>query len=265
MNCQEALRLLYDIIDKEASEIDIKEVQRHRDRCKHCFEVYRVETAIQDFINERLKDGDLTGSLQTLRAKVTLKLDELDGQETTKEGRPFFRRTAALMAAAASLVILIGAVFLIRDFYGHQTRYLPLERAHAAVAGNPAAFVSTGSETFSTILQVRQELGYDVSPSVQSFSLVSGQHEEIMGVTMAHFVYSHDNNTVSVFVAPSEQFEISEDLKDSRVVRNQITFFDHYCRGCRLVFHRAGSAVVVTATTNHSIELFDFVPGHTIT
>ena len=31
MNCQEALDLLYDIIDKEASEIDTQEVKRHLD------------------------------------------------------------------------------------------------------------------------------------------------------------------------------------------------------------------------------------------
>jgi len=263
MNCQEALSLLYEIIDKEASEIEINEVQRHRERCQHCFEVYRVETAIQDFINEKLKDGNPSGSLEALKAKVSLKLDEIDGQQTAKENRPFFRRTAAVLAAAASLVILIGGAFFLRDLYWHQTEYLPLEQAHVAIADDPTVFVNDAG-TFSTILRVRSELGYDVSASVHGFSLIGGQHEEIMGVTMAHFVYSHGNGIVSVFVAPSEQFEISNDLKDGLIVRNQIIFFDHYCRGCHLVFHRAGPAVVVTATTDHSIELLDFVPGHTI-
>lgn len=88
MNCQEALSLLYEIIDKEASEVDVNKVQHHRERCQHCFEVYRVETAIQDFINEKLKDGNPSGSLETLKEKVSLKLDEIDGQETSPECLP---------------------------------------------------------------------------------------------------------------------------------------------------------------------------------
>lgn len=88
MNCQEALSLLYEIIDKEASDIDAREVQRHTERCKHCFEVYRLESAIQEFINERLRDGNPFGSLETLRAKVALKLDEIDGQTSVPDRRP---------------------------------------------------------------------------------------------------------------------------------------------------------------------------------
>ena len=34
MKCQEALDLLYEIIDKEASEIDTQAVKRHLDYCQ---------------------------------------------------------------------------------------------------------------------------------------------------------------------------------------------------------------------------------------
>jgi len=43
MNCQEALSLLYDVIDKEASQIDIKEVQKHLDCCQDCLKRFQVE------------------------------------------------------------------------------------------------------------------------------------------------------------------------------------------------------------------------------
>ena len=78
INCVDALRLLYDIIDKEASEIDIKQVQQHRERCRHCFELYRVEYAIQDFIVEKLKGTNPVCSLETLKSKVLGKIDEID-------------------------------------------------------------------------------------------------------------------------------------------------------------------------------------------
>ena len=88
MNCQEALSLLYEIIDKEASEVDVNKVQQHREQCQHCFEVFRVEMAIQDFINEKLKNGNPSGSLETLKVKVALKLDDIDGQETLPDCPP---------------------------------------------------------------------------------------------------------------------------------------------------------------------------------
>ncbi|HWR83894.1 MAG TPA: hypothetical protein VN285_11390, partial [Candidatus Deferrimicrobium sp.] len=66
---------------------------------------------------------------------------------------------------------------------------------------------------------------------------------------------------VSVFVAPVTEFAIPDDLSEAQVERGLITFYDHHCRGCRLVYHRAGSAVVITATTSHTTDLFDFVPG----
>lgn len=261
MNCQEALSLLYEIIDKEASEIDTREVQQHLERCKQCFEVYRLESAIQNFINEKLKDGSRTGSLEALKSNVLFKLDEIDGQEAAPESRPFFKRTAALLAAAASLVILIGAAFWARDFYRHQTQYVPLERAHRAVVGHPAS-IDDDTRTFSTILNVRDKLGYDIYPTVAGFSLAGGQTKEIMGVEMAHFVYCNDNKTISVFVAPCDCFEIPDDLKDTRVEKHHVGFYNYDCRGCRLVYHKTSSAVIITATTDRSVELLDFVPGH---
>ncbi len=264
MNCQEALSLLYDIIDGEASEIDVKRVQRHRDRCKHCFEIYRVESAIQEFINEKVKDGNPDVSLETLKAKISNKLDEIDSGQATRWCHFSFKRAAALLAAAASVIILIGGGLILRDYYRHQTEYVPLERAHIAIMDDPVALENNAS-AFSAILRVRGELGYDIWPNVSGFSLRGGWNEEVMGVKMAHFVYCNDHKIVSVFVAPSEQFAIPDDLKDSKVVRNQISFYDHDCPECRLVYYRAGSAIIITATTDHTIELLDFVPGCPLT
>jgi hypothetical protein len=50
-------------------------------------------------------------------------------------------------------------------------------------------------------------------------------------------------------------------MKDA-VVHDNHNFYDHFCRGCRLVYHKVGDVVVVTATTEKDIELLDFIPGH---
>jgi anti-sigma factor (TIGR02949 family) len=261
MNCQEALSLLYEIIDKEASEIDAKEVQRHLDRCGHCFTVYRIESAVQEFIHQKLKHGNPAPSLEDLKAKIRDQLDEIDGGQISAESRPFFRRAAAALAAAAILVILIGAAFWGRNFYRHQTEYIPLERAHWAAADHPETY-NDHTRTVSILSSLHDSLGYELFPSVEGFTLVGGRSEEIKGVEMAHFVYSNDQGIVSVFVVPSDRLAIPEDLKDAKVEKHALSLYDHHCRGCRLVYHRAGSVVVVTATTDRTVELLDFIPGH---
>jgi mycothiol system anti-sigma-R factor len=261
MNCQEALSLLYEIIDKEASEIDAKQVQQHLDRCGHCFAVYRLESAIQGFINDKLKHSNPAASLAGLKEKIQVRLDEIDSGQISAESRPFFRRAAAALAAAAILVILIGAAFWARDFYRHQTEYIPLERAHWVAAEHPETY-NDGMRTSSIVSNLRDNLSYELSPSVEGFTLVGGRSEEVKGVEMAHFVYSNDKGIVSVFVVPSDRLAIPDDLKDAKVERHGLSFYDHRCRGCRLVYHKAGSVVIVTATADRTIELLDFIPGH---
>jgi anti-sigma factor (TIGR02949 family) len=262
MNCQDALSLLYEIIDKEASEIDVKEVQQHLDRCRHCFEIYRLESAVQEFISQKLKDRDSSCCLESLKAKIMVRLDQIDQESISAERRSFFRRAAAVLVAAAAIVTLVWVAFWGRDLYCHQTEYVPLERAHWA-ASERLSSIRDEARTASVLTEVREQLGYEVSPAIAGFSLVGGQTEEIMGLKMAHLVYVHDSEIVSVFVVPAERFRIPDDLKESMVRKDQLTLYDHHCRSCRLVYHQIGRAVVITATTDHTIDLLSFIPGQT--
>ena len=67
---------------------------------------------------------------------------------------------------------------------------------------------------------------------------------------------------IPFFVAPAALFPIPEVLKVDGILRDDINFYDHFCRGCRLVYHRQGDVVVVTATVEKQVELLDFIPGH---
>jgi len=78
MNCQEALSLLYDIIDKEASEIDVKEVEEHLRNCQDCSGVYRLERSVNELVQEKLTHQKATPKLDSLKAKVLAELDEID-------------------------------------------------------------------------------------------------------------------------------------------------------------------------------------------
>ncbi len=260
MNCQEALDLLYEIIDKEASEIDTKRVKEHLHHCHKCLEVYRLEESVQDLIKEKVKAHPEEAKVEGLKLKILDRLDELD--ETTDRGGTsnFFRLSTRMLVAAASLVLLLGVALISANLMKHQDRYFPLEQAHLAVNDTMASY-DDSDVTAQLISFIQNQHKYSVASDVSDFHLVGGHTEEVMGIQMPHLVYANGHRIVSVFIAPSDQFEITPDLKKSIIEKNDIHFFDHHCKGCRLVFQQVGSAIVITASNDQDLDLTDFIPG----
>lgn len=260
MNCQEALNLLYDFIDKEASEIDARQVEEHLHNCRHCFEKYKIEGTVDQLIKEKLTHAEATPCTEALKSKILGRLDEIDaGQKKIGRSLPL-GKTALTFAAAAVLVLAIGAALVVASFYRHHDLFIPLEEAHWNGAKAMATFANTDL-TSATEARLTGMMHYRVQPQVGSFALVGGHMESVDGVEMAHFIYRNEDHQVSVFVAPAGQFTIPETLSKTAVSRNELTLFDHNCRGCRLVYHRAGDAIVVTATADRDVDLLDFIPG----
>jgi len=274
MNCQEVLNLLYDIIDQEASEIDVKEVQEHLDHCKDCYGVYKVEGALQNFITEKIKSQNEPGpKLESLRMKIVDQLDQIDcdisgehaGNDASDSKRPPFLGFTKILAAAAAIVIIIGAGFLISSYFHHDEFYIPLERAHWNAGENLNPYKNV-QHLYTALSHTVNDMNYKINQNVNNYQLIGGQEEEIMQASMTHFVYADkddraETRLVSVFVVPAEQFIIDEELKDNQVKINDIVFYDHNCRGCRLVFHQVGDLIIITATTEKSVDLMEFIPG----
>ncbi len=261
MNCQEALNLLYDIIDKEASEIDEKAVREHIEHCRHCSEIYRVESVVNEFLHAKLQKDVPAPELEGLKSKILTQLDEVDGKGHSGKKKVPFRSLTLTLAAAASLVLLVSVAFLASDFYKHQTDNVPLEQAHWAAESDMAQFAND-SHTDLTLSQILTNFHYEMSRSVDDFALVGGNMREVMGVQMGQFLYTDGDRFVSVFIAPAGKFAIPPEVMKDAVVHDNHNFYDHFCRGCRLVYHKVGDVVVVTATTQKDVELLDFIPGH---
>ncbi len=263
MTCAEALELLYDIIDREASEIDAKKVEEHLKHCSDCSDKYRVAEAFQEFLVEKVNNGDTLSKVDKLKAKILSQLDDIDsGGGGVLKGRPF-ELAAKTLVAAASLAILIGAALITGDFYSHFRNYMPLEQAHLNVIEAPAEFA--GSKPVSHVqTYIHDDLDYEIEENVGDYRLIGGSTVDFNDVQAAHFLYRADEILVSVFVIPASEYAIPDELEESSVVKNGVTFFDHHCRGCHLIYHQMGSAVVVVASTDHTLELLDFIPGHAI-
>jgi len=260
MNCQDALTLLYDVIDKEASEIDTKEVQKHLDRCQDCCRKFQIEETLQGIVKEKLKAISDIPTIDRLKSRVLSRLKELDvaPAESRKNVVPF-RLPAVALAAAASVILLISASFWGVGLYNHYTDFIPLEKAHWNAAGNIGRFKNS-QKTEATLASLTDSYGFSLERSKNGMDLVGGQTEEIDGINMAHFVYVNGSSAVSYFVGSKDELSIPESVKNGRVEVNGDCYFDHNCRGCRLVYHVVGDAVIITATTDHSIELLEFVP-----
>jgi anti-sigma factor (TIGR02949 family) len=268
MNCQEALSLLYEIIDKEASEIDIRQVEEHLSHCHDCSGIYRLERSVNELIRERLQHQEVTPRLDSLKTKILTELDAIDCAHQNLEAPKKKLSEAApprafplgrTLAFAASVMVVIGAFFVGKSIFFDHATYLPLEQAHWAAVENLDDHRNS-TVTTSTLVSTQQSLAYGLAEQIGSFTLVGGHPETVDNIPLAHFVYHNQNRIVSVFVIDADLINLADDLLETLVIRNGIEFYDHNCRGCRLVYHRVGRALIVTATTERDIELLDFVP-----
>ena len=81
MNCEEALRLLYDIIDQEASELDTEQVKAHFENCRDCGDLYKLESSFHKLIAMKLKAAQPLAKVEALRTRIIANLDEIDCNE----------------------------------------------------------------------------------------------------------------------------------------------------------------------------------------
>lgn len=267
MNCQEALSLLYDVIDKEAGEIDAQQVKEHLARCSDCAGTFRLEQSVNELLQERLASQQTTPRLDSLQSRVLSQLDEVDlenrndsvaSDQSSPNSTPSVFRTGRYLAAAALVVVVAGAAYLANAIFDDHAVYLPLEEAHWLVMDNYDAIGSVA--TTQARAEIQQNLAYDVIDQIGTFVLAGAQLEIVDNMPVAHFVYHNDDHVVSVFVINSERLQIPDDLAATMISHNGFQFFDHNCRGCRLVYRKVGKALIVTATTVRNVELLDFIP-----
>lgn len=268
MNCQEALNRLYDVIDKETSEIDTQQVRQHLARCKDCAGVFRVEESVNELLREKLRHQEATPRLDSLKARVLEQLDEIDEELASMQARqgtsgvssalPVFK-PGKWLAMVAAVIIVTGAGFLLNSLLNDHAAYLAWEEAHWSAAAGLDSYRGKVATTLARV-ETRQKFDYDITEDVGTYRLVGGLLETIDDVPVVHFVYHNEDNVVSVFVFRSNAKPIPEDLLETVVHQNGIAFYDHNCVGCRLVYHQIGGAMVVTATSNRNIDLLNFVP-----
>lgn len=263
MNCEQALRLLYDILDREASEVDVEEVKKHLEHCRDCAHVYQVEGMLNDFIRAKVSEQKSTPHLETLKSKIVASLDTVDSGKGSGGSQRPFRIPALAIAAAASLVLFIGIAFVASNLFQEQVVFTPLERAHLAVADDAERLVSSGAHVDGVSL-ISSGMNYTVLPEVSGYHLTKAFVDTIQGTEMDHLIYCNGKNLISVFVVPTANFVLPDNIEELGVQHANVTLFNQPCQGCRVMYQVTGPVTVITATKCARVKLEEFIPGYTM-
>ncbi len=73
MNCEEALKRLYDVVDNEANQTDRDEIQKHLDHCRHCMSRFEFEEMFKTFVSEK---ACIDCDSEKLKTKILERIDQ---------------------------------------------------------------------------------------------------------------------------------------------------------------------------------------------
>jgi anti-sigma factor (TIGR02949 family) len=208
VNCRDALRLLYDVVDNEASENEKNQVQEHLKKCRHCSARYELEMKFKNCIE---KKGTFAPDCADLQQRI---LDQLDAADDTAAGEVGpspspFRWVAVSLAAAAAIIICIVAASALNDFYHVQNDVVPFTKAHLAnLAESPTEMAPSDAFDF---LYEHTGIRLDLPPELNSDDIHSVAIDTIKGIPFGCIQLSGaGDELVSIFVASKEAYTLPD-------------------------------------------------------
>lgn len=76
MNCEKALKKLFEVVDKEVTQGDKKEILEHLNKCRHCMSRYEFEELFKAFISEK---ACVECNSEKLKTKILERIDQSRG------------------------------------------------------------------------------------------------------------------------------------------------------------------------------------------
>lgn len=253
MTCEEALKKLYEIVDKEATETDKKEVQEHLEHCRHCMSRYEFETMFRTLVTE--KASIKSGSTDRLKTQIMKRIGQAEKSSGWSFSNPF-KYKSVFVAVAASLVICILAAFATSKFYRHKTFIYPFEENHLAYNIETADGPGDMSAMPEIERYVTNDLHLAMSGPAPGFVLTDCGFDDIREQRFAHLRYIKDGANVSLFIGSA-----GIDMPDfERAVKSGIEYFKHVCSECQVIYWIEGGALKVTVSDNNAVDLTSFMP-----
>jgi len=258
MTCEEALRKLYEVIDKEASEIDTQEVQEHLRHCRSCMARYQFEDLFKTFVIEKASSP---AKSEFLKGKIISQIQHLDENPDSDKNRGTFltnpfRFRSVFVAVAAALVLCVMAAFASAKFYRHKVFIYPFEKTHMAVHSMVPEKIPHNTEAVSKFLNGDMQLA--VNDLGNGYSMIGCCFDEVQGRKFAHLRYKNGHTHVSLFVGKKDGVNLPDFDKE---LADSIEYFHRDCKECQVMYWEMGDAVVVAVTDDKQAELKAFLPA----
>ena len=253
MTCEEALRKLYEVIDKEASDIDVQAVKEHLHNCKHCMSRYEFEEMFRTFVVEKTSTG-----LRTDRLRENI-LSSIDKAQEFPEGLfgGRFRYATVAIAAAAALIICIVAAFSLTNFYRYKTFAYPFEKHHLQQPANLVAGGPNGGELVEVMNFLVSDMNLALDNDPDRMKIVGGDLVDFNGHRFAHIRFINSNNDISLFLGRTDEADMSGFKKASA---SGIDYYWHICDDCQTICWKCGGVLAVAISQNKELDLTRLIP-----
>ncbi len=258
MTCEEALRKLYEVIDKEASEIDAQEVKEHLRHCRSCMARYQFEEMFKTFVIDKASSP---AKSEFLKGKIISQIQHLDENPGSGKNRGKFltnpfRFRSIFVAVAAALVLCVLAAFASAKFYRHKVFIYPFEKTHMTVHALYPDKIPHNTEAVSKFLNGDMRLA--VNDLGNGFSMIGCCFDEVQGQRFAHLRYQNGLTHVSLYIGKNDGVNLPDFEK---AVANNIEYFHRECKECLVMYWKMGDALVIAVTDDKQARLTDFLPA----
>lgn len=205
MNCKDALRLLYDVIDKEADQLDAAEVEKHLKNCRHCMRRYEFEQMFRTFVTEK---GHNYCDNSDLRHRILAKMDAIDAAGEVGPPRRPFRVTTVMIAAAAAVILVIVSAYWINLMLRTSNELTPFVDAHFAKRTNQV--LGTGTAPFDYIYE---QTGIRLVPTASCpiEHIRAAAIDTIRGIQFGRLEFRcDDGSAVTLFVTKADKYTLPD-------------------------------------------------------
>ncbi|MEW5923501.1 MAG: zf-HC2 domain-containing protein [Candidatus Zixiibacteriota bacterium] len=254
MTCEEALRLLYEVIDKEASDYDVKRVEEHLHKCKDCMSRYQFEEMFKAFVVDKASTKSKSDQLKS----SILRTIEVSRRHPRRAQGGRFRFSLVIAAAAVALIFCFVAAFSAAKFYRHKVYVYPFEKMHMdSSAGNIGASALSISDVVTARNYLANDMHYNFNGGVAGFSLVGAGIKEMFGHRFVYLRYLTGDDYISLFIGMADEINLPD---FERVVASGTEYFKHVCRDCQAIYWIRNNTITIAVTENKNIDLTALVP-----
>ena|GEM_PF-2048777 len=211
MNCREALQLMYEYLDSELTEDQVKRVEIHLKTCEHCFSKFEFEKLLQGCL---MKKGQVAVDAEPLKSRVIKQIQRLD--EEGDQG-VFFSRVRPFFAAAAAIVlIVIGLAFVLNR--GYSTAYAqvkPLVEEHRQCLLD----IRSGSQPLMTADEIRACLSEHMTVPDVLLQPAPDRQPSVGKTFMCHgcevmlLAYDYKGADITMYIIDNEEYVPPEEFE----------------------------------------------------